>query len=53
VLDASVDLELDDAEIDWTDTERDIEAARKKGIEALTKALGSEGVDWDAFEQQL
>lgn len=53
VLDASVGLELDDAEIDWTDTDRDIEAARKKGIEALTQALGSEGVDWDAFEQQL
>ncbi|MCR9164647.1 MAG: hypothetical protein ACE37F_13590 [Nannocystaceae bacterium] len=53
VLDASVGLELDDAEIDWTDTDRDLEAAREKGIETLTAALGSEGVDWDAFARQL
>ncbi len=51
LLDASAELELGDPEIDWSD--RDIEAARKKGIEWLSGTLGSEGIDWDAFEKQL
>ena len=51
VLDASADLALGDAEIDWA--ERDVDAARKQGIETLKGTLGSEGVDWDAFERQL
>ena len=53
VLDASVGLGLGDEEIDWTDSDRDLEAARKKGIETLKATLGSEGIDWDAFERQL
>lgn len=53
LLDASAGLELGDDEIDWTQGDRDIDAARKKGIATLTEALGSEGIDWDAFEQQL
>ena len=53
VLDASVDLGLGDDEIDWAYTERDLGAARKQGIERLKATLGSEGIDWDAFERQL
>lgn len=53
VLDASAQLELGDPEIDWASSDRDIEAARKKGIEWLSETLGSEGIDWDAFEQQF
>jgi predicted nucleic acid-binding protein len=53
VLDASVGLELGDDEVDWAETDRDVEAAREQGIEALSKALGSEGIDWDAFKRQL
>ena len=53
LLDASAEVELGDPEIDWESGDRDIEAARKKGIEWLSGTLGSEGIDWDAFEQQL
>lgn len=53
LLDASAELKLGDSEIDWESGEQDIEAARKKGIEWLSETLGSKGIDWDAFEQQL
>ncbi len=53
VLDASAEVELGDPEIDWEAGDRDIEAARKKGIEWLSETLASKGIDWDAFEQQL
>ncbi|MBV1862686.1 MAG: hypothetical protein KUG77_29965 [Nannocystaceae bacterium] len=53
LLEASVELELGDPEIDWDSGDRDIEGARKKGIEWLSGTLGSKGIDWDAFEQQL
>jgi len=53
VLDAAESLELGDADIDWGRDDRDVEAARERGIAALRGALGSEGINWDAFAQQL
>ena len=53
VLDASVGLKLGDDEVDWAASDRDVDAARAQGIETLSKALGSEGIDWDAFKGQL
>ncbi len=53
VFEAAEGLELGAAEVDWTSQDRDLEAARAKGVAALSETLGSEGIDWDAFERQL
>ncbi len=53
VFEAGEGLKLGDPEVDWSAEDRDLEATRVKGIAALSEALGSEGIDWDAFQSQL
>lgn len=53
VLDAAEGAKLGDPKVDWGAGDRDIDAARSKGIKALQTALESDDIAWDAFEKQL